>query len=259
MNDVIQFLKRLGLTTTEISLYLNGLKFRTVRVAKLVEMSGIKRTTAYHALDTLIEKGLASQSKQDGRLQYKMTPPDKLKILLHNKKVQLESQVDTLESLIPQFPLPLVDQETTPEVTNYYGIEGVHVAIDKALYCKERSWRIIAPRSNFFRNSSPEYIEYFKRIRIEREIRAKSLWELPSATSVITEKDQAHRQPRILPEQMRGSFKSSIIIFDCHVLIISSYNKQFATLIKGIESTQTLSVMFDTIWSISQPLEGNRQ
>lgn len=254
MNDVIKLLKKLGLSTTEISLYINGLKFRSVHVAKLVEMSKVKRTTAYHALDTLVEKGLASQSKQDGKLQYIMTPATDLKRLLNNRRLQVENQLEELEKVIPLFPVPISSPQNTPEVTNYYGVEGIHAAVDRALYCKSKMWRIMSPKDNFFRSSQSEYIQYFKRMRTERDIRATSLWESMDTSSEVEAGDIERRKPRIMPSTMCGSFKSTVIIFDHSVLVVSSYNKQFATIIESQETAETFAVMFDTIWQISQPI-----
>lgn len=254
MQDVVKVLKQLGLSSTESALYLNGLQYQHVYVAKLVEMSKIKRTTAYHALDTLVEKGLASESKQDGKLQYTMTPATDLKHFLINRKQQVESQLEELEKVIPLFPVPTTALQNIPEVTNYYGIEGVHAAVDKALYCKSKTWCIMSPRDNFFRKSQPEYIAYFKRMRAERDIRAKSLWESAETSSAVNLSDLERRQPRIMPVAMRGRFKSTIIIFDQSVLVVSSYNKQFATIIDSQETTETFALMFDIIWNTSQPL-----
>ncbi|MBP9738050.1 hypothetical protein KBD20_00005 [Candidatus Saccharibacteria bacterium] len=254
MNNVVKILKKLGLSSTEISLYLNGLQFRSVHVAKLVEMGKVKRTTAYHALDTLVEKGLASESKQDGKLQYTMTPATDLKRLLINRKLQVENQLEELEKVIPLFPVPAIALQSIPEVTNYYGTEGIHAAVDRALYCKSKNWRIMAPKDNFFRNSQPEYIAYFKRMRAERDIYATSLWESQETSSAVEAGDIERRKPRIMPSSMCGTFKSTIIIFDQSVLVVSSYNKQFATIIDSQETAETFAVMFDTIWQISKPL-----
>jgi len=254
MNDVIKLLKKLRLSNTEIALYLNGLRFRSTGVAQLVELSKIRRTTAYHALATLVEKGLAAESKQDGKLMYRMTPAGELAKLLENRKDQIQSQLSELELLLPQFPQFDAAPASVPEVVNYYGLEGVHAAIDRALYAQQRQWRIMSPKNNFFSNSSKEYIEYFKTKREERGVRAKSLWESSVAQKVFSKTELAQRRPRIMPPNLDGKFKSTVIIFDDYMLVISSYSKQFATLVRSEETTQTFSAMFDTIWDLSSEI-----
>jgi len=254
MKEVVRLLKQLGLSTTETKLYLHGLRFSQVNVATLVKLADIKRTTAYHALATLVEKGLAAQSKEDGKLYYRMTPASELSMLLETRRDQLESQVKEIQRLMPQFPT-IQNPQALPEVVNYHGLEGVQSAVERALRCEEQFWRIISPRNNFFRNSSPEYVDYFKRMRAERGIKAKSLWEssVNNSKSIIKE-DILLRQPRIIPPSMDGKFKSSIIIFDDKVLIISSYKQRFATLISSSETANTFKLMFDAIWDISTPV-----
>lgn len=255
MREVIKLLKQLGLSTTETKLYLHGLRFTQVNVAVLVKLAEIKRTTAYHALATLVEKGLAARSKEDGKLYYRMTPASELSLLLQTRRDQLESQVKEIQRLMPQFPIAQ-NPKSLPEVVNYHGLNGVQSAVERALRCDSQFWRIISPKSNFFRNSTPDYIEYFKSMRAERGIKAKSLWEasVSNSKSLIKE-DIVLRQPRIIPPSMDGKFKSSIIIFDDKVLIISSYRQKFATLITSNETAETFKLMFDAIWDISKPVE----
>ena len=93
-----------------------------------------------------------------------------------------------------------------------------------------------------------------KRMRTERDIHATSLWESMDTSSEVEAGDIERRKPRIMPSTMRGSFKSTVIIFDHSVLVVSSFNKQFATIIESQETAETFAVMFDTIWQISQPL-----
>lgn len=256
MREVVSLLKRLGLSGTEISLYLHGLQFQKVNVALLVQHSGVKRTTAYHALDALSGKGLATQSKEDGKLFYRMTPAIELEKLLLSRREQLDEQIRELQTTTPLFPTSSSNTYGLPDVSNYHGIEGVRAAIDKALYCKDRSWRIISPRDNYFRSSSADYIAYFKSKRQERGIVAKSLWEpMIAEADHPTVADVKTRHPRILPKTMEGKFKSSIIIFDDKTLIVSSYKQQFATLISSKETAQTFALMFDAIWNISQPVK----
>lgn len=252
MREVVKLLKQLGLSTTETKLYLHGLQFAQANVAKLVKLAEVRRTTAYHALSTLVEKGLAAQSRQDGKLYYRMTPAGELSMLLDNRKQQLENQVKEIQRLMPQFPNPQLSAQALPEVVNYHGIEGVQSAVERALRCDSQFWRIISPKNNFFRRSSQEYIGYFKNMRAERGVRSKSLWEssVNDSKSIIKE-DIAIRQPRIMPQSMDGKFKSSIIIFDDKVLIISSYKERFATLITSGETANTFSLMFDAIWDVS--------
>lgn len=255
MKDIIKLLKKLKLSNTEIALYLNGLRYQTIGVAKLVELSNIKRTTAYHALATLVEKGLAAEFKQDGRLMYRMTPGDELARLLENRKEQIQLQIKELNTLLPQFPQFLEAPQNIPEVVNYYGQEGVRAAVDRALYAHSRRWRIMSPKNNFFSNSSSEYIEYFKSKRKERGIQAKSLWESSIAKVAFTEEEVSTRQPRIMPPKLDGTFRSTIILFDDYMLVISSYGRQFATLIQSEETVQTFNAMFDTIWDISTDVQ----
>lgn len=252
MNEVIEILKKLGLTTTEIKLYLYGLQFKSIGVAKLVSLSGTKRTTAYHALETLLDKGLVTRSRQDGKLTYQMQSPDKLKDQLNTTKLQISQKILDLESVIDKFPKPLSVDTELPSVVNYYGHKGVQDAIKQALYCQSREWLVVAPYENYIRFSPESFKQTYKNIRAERGIISKTLWEHESKKIIKNFDIIKYRNPRYLPKKMSGHFKAMQIIYDDKILNISSHKEQSATLISSKQIANLQRVMFMALWDASE-------
>jgi sugar-specific transcriptional regulator TrmB len=251
-NKVADFLDSLGLSGTECKLYLCGLQLNEADVNDLIQETGVNRTTAYHALGTLKQKGLASEVKVQGRLVYTMTSPDGLEGYLIRKQAALEKQKQQLVEISNLFPAGSSNKDVTL-VERFQGLEGVKSAVEKALYCKSRQWKIIAPKDNFFTQVDGEYARYFIRTRRERNIKARTLWERkPGKPATLSIKDFLLRQPRYLPTAFNGKFKSIIIIFDNKALFITSAEKQSAILVESEEVTGTLKVLFDGLWSASQ-------
>ena len=249
-NDISDFLSRLGLTDTEISLYITALQFGPQTAAELAKRSGIKRTTAQSALSSLLEKGMVGVHFQSDTSHYTAIDP-------HLIDRQFIEQIDALKkqqldfiNLLPLFE-DIADQSATAtEVASYQGISGVKTAVDAALFCVSRQWKIIAPEHNFFSEGDKEYSDYFIRIRKQREIKAKSLWESGFvAKRTFDATAFAFRNPRVLPKNMTGKFKSTIIIFDSSIVFVSSAWETSAILIKSAEINQTMEVFFDGLWA----------
>lgn len=246
-----ELLESFGLGKTERTVYLSGLRFEEVGVGELLQITGINRTTIYHALSTLKDKGFCAESKSGGKLVYVMTRPEYLLQMISQRQMALETQKHELTELISQFPTPESGLASTT-VEKFDGISGVKSAIDKALFARERKWRIIAPRRNIFTSLPKDYSTYFMRTRDERGIQAKTLWEASDiGGSNLDLKQLLMRRPRYLSPELSGQFKATIIQFDDKILFVQSSHDKSAILLQSQEVADTFSVMFDDLWSKS--------
>ncbi|NTW13782.1 MAG: hypothetical protein HGA31_01995, partial [Candidatus Moranbacteria bacterium] len=82
--------------------------------------------------------------------------------------------------------------------------------------------------------------------------RTRSLWEFTPDRRALTVKELRDRDPRYLPEVMNGKFRSVIIIFDDKVAFVSSLNTLSAVLIHSDEIRQTMTALFDGLWTLSK-------
>ena len=248
---VYDLLHSFGLTETERRLYLTGLEKPGVTVSDLVDATGINRTTAYHALGTLQQKGFVSEARSQGKLIYDMARPDELGAYLDRRHAAIDGQRQLLKEIAPLFPTASIEVSKTL-VERFEGREGVKEAVDRALYCKSREWRIIAPRSNFFSQVEPDYAKYFMETRRSRGIKARSLWEQSADDGSVSLHDLLQRHPRYLPLELSGRFQSVIIIFDDKALFVSSADNPTAVIVGSKELIGTLSVMHDGLWSLAK-------
>lgn len=254
MNTLETLLESLGLGQTEQELYLTGLTFSEVGVSDLIDKTGVNRTTAYHALSTLKEKGFCHESKSGGKLVYVMTRPEYLLQMLTRRQAALESQKHELTELLEEFPEPLGGASSVT-VEKFDGLNGIKSAVDKALYCRDRKWRIIAPKANIFSQLPEEYANYFMRTRSERNIQSKTLWEYPKGAHARLELQQLlMRRPRYLQPELSGQFNATIIQFDDKVLFVHSIAEKSAVIISSEEVACTYAVMFDSLWENSVKL-----
>ena len=253
MRVIEDALASFGLTPTEAKIYLAGLVGRSVSLQDLAKRTKIKRPTLYHALHTLIDKGLVSEKKQSNKSYFSMCEPQMLRGLIEQQRQTVDDRMETLTSLIP---LLLKEQGSAKReeinVMQYHGIEGMKTVIDIACYCQSRHWDIIAPYHNFLREYDQAYAQRYLRARKLHRITARTLWELTKEKRPLTPEEVRERNPRIMPTSMQGMFQSMIILFDDKVAMFSSYQKKSAILISSKEIHQMFLAVFNAIWEVSE-------
>ncbi len=248
---VNNLLSTFGLTDTERNLYLAGLTKSSTTVSELIGSTGVNRTTAYHALSTLKQKGFATEAKANGKLIYEMTQPDDLVAYLDRRSAAIDIQRQQLKEITSLFPMAPEEVKYT-SVEKFEGFEGVKEAVDRALYCKSRKWRIVAPKENIFSQVNKDYANYFMDTRRQHKIKARSLWEPSDKGVSLSLQTIFERNPRYLPRELAGQFKSVIIVYDNKALFISSAKSPGAVIVESNELISTLKVMFDGLWLLSQ-------
>lgn len=252
MDKLNKILNQIGLSKTEIDIYLHGLNHETIDVAKLVVLTNIKRTTIYHALNTLAQKGLAAKQESGGKMQFTMTEPNKLLKLVRREIENLKTQENELKEILPLLDIKKDKGDSAFQVFHYEGIDGIKMVVDEALYCQSRHWDIIAPPKNFFSEFDKEYAKYYLNKRKARQIKSRSIWEKDPKRRILDAEEIEERQPRYLPKEFYGRFKSVIILFDNKVAIISSYDELRAILIHSKEVKDTIQILFDGLWLASK-------
>lgn len=254
MKQTEELLTQMGLTSTEARIYLAGLTEESVTIQDLGAKTKIKRPTIYHAVNTLIEKGLVEEKKKLNKSRLSMAAPESIRALVEREREQLDAKSKSLDDLIP-----LLLQQRTPEskdstsVVHYTGIEGMKMVLDLAFYCKSKHWEVIAPIHNFLREYDKEYATRYLNARSYYGITARTLWEPLPESRKLTDKEIDARNPRFMPVQMRDKFKSMMILFDDKVAIFSSYEKMSAVLITSKEIHEMFLALFDGVWEVSEP------
>ena len=254
MPRITQMLTYLGLTSTESELYLAGIKSPSLSANELAKETGIQRTTVYNALETLIQKGFASKHTKSGNhLAFRMIEPSLIEKKFDLKVAELESQKQEFKKFLPYLERASGIKTKKLSVAHYEGIDGIKGVVEEALYCKSRSWDIIAPRNNFFSEFDESYAQYFLSTRIKNGIRSRSLWEKSPGWKQLSPEEIRVRNPRYLPDSLKGQYQSVIILFDDKVALISSLKQKSAIVIESQELHDTMTALFNGLWEISEP------
>ena len=111
-------LQKLGFDEKESSIYLALLEIGEANIEQVAKKSGIKRTTVYHVIDSLKEKGYIEMSKVGKKTLYYALNPKKIGESLEDKKRLYEKIMPGLLSITN-------DIEKKPQIRYFEGKEGI--------------------------------------------------------------------------------------------------------------------------------------
>ncbi len=259
MENITSQLEALGLGKTEAKVYVAGLSYaHGVGVNELQKRTNLKRPTIYHNLDLLAARGLVAKVSSLNRTLYTFSPAAQLERTVEAEVREAKAKLRTLAQLLKELETvqPTADQTV---VRHFEGIQGIKTVIDMALFCQQPLWRVIAPVNNFLREFDERYAQYYLVTRKRHSIKSKTLWEQPDPEGrPLTRQEIAERQPRYLPEVMRGQFTATTILFDNKIAIITSLAEQSAILIESAELSNLFVALFEGLWASSTPYDNKK-
>ncbi|MFH1801870.1 MAG: helix-turn-helix domain-containing protein [archaeon] len=134
-----QLLEQIGLTKTEIKLYLALLKLGESSTSNIMKESQVPASKVYEFLDKLIKKGLVSYIVSNNKRRFRAENPENLKNFLRDKKEKLDKQISQTDLIIPQLNrLNTEKEEEETEVSVCKGLAGLKSLYEKNLKILEK-------------------------------------------------------------------------------------------------------------------------
>ena len=252
MNEPEKYLKELGLTESEITVYLKMVAGAT-SARDLIKTTKMKRPTVYYALNSLEKRGLVSKSGKEGDATFIIAPYERLVSLAKSREDEAYRLTEKISELVPIFNASSVTNSEKPEVSFFEGIRAVKNVIMDIMYTQDKHIDLIVPAETFFWSFGEEFMGNYISERRSRNIKTRDLWEVETDSKKFQKYYSTLSHVRILPDTMKHKFKTTIFLFDDKTLYVSSSVNSYAVLIKSKEHRDTISAMFDGLWEISRP------
>jgi len=228
----------LGLSEPEAETYLVLLKLGGSIASTVAKEMGVKRTTIYAILKSLVTKGFASVYFRKNKSFYYPLRPHKLSGFFERKLEAINSLVPLLESIEKKQTqaMGLRFIETKNELENFY--EEILIEY------KNKSYQIIGNTNAWEGIDSDFFVQYRKR-RAKNHIQTRLL--LSHDSQQINPKDKILlREFKFLPEKFK--FKSTIDIFDDRILIVSPELSSLAIVIAVPAMVDIFKSIFAILW-----------
>ena len=129
----IELLKNIGLTDSEIKVYLALLELGSSSKGPIVDKSKVASSKIYKLLEKLVQKGLVSSVVKSGVKYFEAAPPSRILDYLKEKEARLKEQEKELEKLVPDLELKRSMAGIGSETQVFKGMKGAQTSFDDIL------------------------------------------------------------------------------------------------------------------------------
>jgi len=250
MNTII--LEELGLTKTEIKVYLSLIDLGQTTTTQIIRDSGINPSKIYESLDKLIGRGLVSYVKKSNKKFFAATSPNSLKEIVKEKKEKLseqEKEVDILVKSLNESKKESGDKINSEIYEGLRGIKSIYKKILSTLRKGETQYVMGIPK---LANDQLEgFVLDWHKKRIKQGVKCKYLFQSDAKDYGKIRENMQNTQVRYLPKEILSPMW--IEIFGDYVVIghIKKYNAVLF-LIHDKEIAKGYLDYFNLVWKGSK-------
>ena len=239
-NNEVELVRTLGLSESELSVYLATLELGQANIQDISRKSGTKRASTYNFIDALKGRQLISEIRKGRRKIYSATHPSHL--------LQLErSRIASLERLIPELLAINNNARNKPRVSYHEGIAGMEEIYDRMLQDKQiiYAWEDL---DRMFDVMPQSFTKNYPEERSAKKIPLRTITRDTPFAREFTAKNNIRysRESHFLPSD---EFGTDIEIFGNKVALFSlRKDSPFGVLIEDPGLARTLKIIWQEQW-----------
>lgn len=242
--DLIPHLNEIGLNENEAIIYAALLSSGPTTILLLAKASGIKRSTIYNVIDSLIHKGLAYQEVHGSKKLIAAQSPTHLSDVLEKKK-------QTLETILPRLcALHTTTRPSESLIKQFAGIQGVRTVYSYLLNdLKEGEDYLVISNQEKWYSLDPVFFEKFIQKRAKLPLNIRLLLQDNQHAQTFKQKQNDYNETiKILPKHV--DININMVITKNKTIIVQLNNPIFALVIENQSLVEMNRVMFELIWDI---------
>lgn len=252
-----KLLQELGLTKNQVRVYLAFLKSGETMTTIISKNLQMDKSSTYRAVEELVKKNLLTPNLKTRGTTYSATNPEVLKELLASKKIELESQANSLDKFIDQLNKSLLIQRTT-NIKVEKGIKAHLICMENSLKNnKEKLIRESWDMNNiiFQDKEYSIFVNDFAQRRIRLHIFDKYLTKnllQNKVSDLMHTSTQLLKEVRILPDNFTSSHGYRIYGDTIEIVSFDENKDYIVVTIQDRYITELMKNMFDFIWDHSE-------
>jgi sugar-specific transcriptional regulator TrmB len=242
-------LEKIGLTKGETRTYLALLETGATSVGKVVERTGLQKSTVYFCLEQLIDKGLVGHVVKNNVKVFEAGSPDRLLDYINKKEKALNKQRQEVEALIPLLYSKIDLPEKRESSKMFEGWNGMKTAFDDFLKSPGLGEYFV-----FAVNPMPAVLERFRRT-IQKFQQKRAALEIPAKILVNEEhrdsigkdrEDEPMTEVRYVPKEF--STPAVINVYGDKVLIALWAENPTAFVMENKDLAISFKNYFKLLW-----------
>ena len=242
-------LEEIGLTKSEIKVYLALLKLGSSTKKDIVKEAGITPSKLYEITDKLINKGLVSYVRKNKVLHFSAAPPEQVLDFLALKKERIAKQANDFTKILPG--LKSLEKREEPDVEVFKGWKGmrtVYSMIQRSLKKGEVNYVMGATAGE----DEETVGRFFERVHIERRKKGFILKIMIDENNRNWAMDILRYPKYDRVRFVKHAFPSEVNIWGDNVMIVMLTKVPVVTLIKSRTTAAAFRNYFDTLWKTAK-------
>ena len=246
------FLRKIGLTESEIKVYLALIRLGTSQKGGLIKESKIAPSKIYEIVDKLIDKGLCSTIVKNGVKHFMGAPPVRIRNYLYKKQEEILQEEKELEKALPKLQsyYDNIPESVKVEVfMGWRGMETVYVTLLE-MAKKNEEVHIIGAGTGKEEKKLELFYTKYGREAFKKGLKIKIIFN-ESARKYI-EKIEKNLKKTYNKRFLFDYTPTEISIFRNMTAIILRRDEPLAILIKDRETADSFRKYFEELWNISK-------
>jgi len=244
-----QVLKELGLSQSEIRVYLALLELRDSTRSDIVNKSGIAGSKVYDILEKLKEKGLISIYDQNRVRHFKSINPKQILNYVEGKREEVNKIEQDVKSILPTLLLKFTSSAKEQEVELLSGLKGLEILFREQVEILNEGDICYVIGGTKGTEEEP-IVAFFQKIHLLREgkkIKTKMLYNLRQKIStdrIYSSKKYPHTETRYI----KHTSPVAINVYKDRTVIIIFSGAITAIHIKSEDVAQSFKEYFELLW-----------
>lgn len=250
MKKILDYLKQLGFSEIEATLYLKLLESGQMSVAELAQTAKINRTAAYSHIYSLLEKGVIVEAMIDSRKKLIAIEPERLEYLIDQKYKEVNMLHQEFPNVLKAIKSSYFHSEISPEepeVKYFNGKSGVRSIYEDSFKAHEIcSFVYLAEPNIFFSDNVTLFNNAFSK---NKDLKIRE---------IVDDSPAARKETRLISLNKGYSYKfasqdlklagEDILIYGGKVAILNIRGKLGSVVIQNNDYYFNSKKLFEYIW-----------
>ena len=250
--EMIEDLRNIGLTGSEIKVYIALIKLGFASKSNILKESKIASSKIYIVLDKLLDKGLASTILKNNVKYYSAAPVSKIKDYINDKKIKLEKEEKLINKIIPNLLIlqNSIKSETKVEVyVGWKGIETVYSYILSTLKKNDEALILGASFGSYY-DKTKKFFEKYNFKANSKNILVKIIFNENSRK--YSEEIELENKIKLNKKFLFKKTPIEFLITKQITAIIMLKEDPLIILIHDKETAESFNTYFQELWKISK-------
>ncbi len=244
-----EILREIGLTQSEIKVYLALLDLGDSTRSSIVKKSGISGSKVYDILDKLKEKGLISIYDKNRVRHFKPITPKQILNYIDEKKDEINKIEQDAKSILPSLLLKFNTSSTKQEVELLSGLKGLEIIFKEQVEMLNKGETCFVIGGTKGIQEEP-VVAFFQKVHLLREnkkIKTKMLYNLQQKK--LTEKFYSPKKyPNTETRYIKHTSPVAINVYRDRTVIIIFSEAITAIHIKSEDVAKSFKEYFNLLW-----------